>query len=98
MDVSPPETDIPTALAPHLSNSFILGGTLCTSSGHRSSSTARISSEIWSTPSISSMYLCRRSILPPNIRAYKHGALWPLGYNPRLNTRFSPATREGGYG
>jgi hypothetical protein len=37
------------------------GGGLCTSSGHSLSTTARISSEMASTPSISSMYLCKRS-------------------------------------
>src|SRR5262249_21374756 len=36
------------------------GGSLCASSGHSLSTTARISSEMWSMRSISSMYLCRR--------------------------------------
>ena len=47
---------------------------MCASSGHSLSTTARISSEIASTPSISSMYLCNRRrsagvmTLPPTMR------------------------------
>src|SRR5262245_24493915 len=51
-----------------------LGGSLCTSSGHSLSATARISSEMASTRSISRMYLWSRSrsacsmTLPPTMR------------------------------
>jgi len=59
---------------PHRVHPYPRGGSLCTSSGHSLSTTARISSEMTVTFLMSSMYLCNRRksagviALPPTIR------------------------------
>ena len=59
---------------PHRVHPYPRGGSLCTSSGHSLSTTARISSEMTVTFLMSSMYLCNRRksagviTLPPTIR------------------------------
>jgi hypothetical protein len=45
---------------PHRVHPYPRGGSLCTSSGHSLSTTARISSEMTVTFLMSSMYLCNR--------------------------------------
>ena len=58
------------------------GGSLCASSGHSLPTTARISSEMWSMRSVSSMNLCRRfkaagiMTLSPTVRDLIDAALF----------------------